>query len=386
MFRAGIYIGWVGYLNLGDEAMFDLCRSRFPSIRWSRLENISYGPQVTHFAKQEHPVRHLAEVITSEISTQRRLRSLVVKAIHKAALRSGREVGLCGGGTYINRNTSALENYFSVRDRTGSPVPTFGTGVIDPEFWSTHEKGWVDRRKDWVSVLSELPVVGVRGPLSKALLDDAGARNVVVCGDPAVSFHAPYAGKPRSRRAGTSLRVGINAGDCSGQLWGGRLEDVQESFAELAHWLRQSGHEIEIIPVWQKDVGACLDLARRAGLDRSVVSPICYRHEAFLSRVEKLDLLVALKLHAGILAAAANVPFVAIEYQPKFRDFASSIGWKDFIIRTDQLKPGSLIDLVSGLMAQLETQSSYLCKQLCNLMNTFEKYCGDIEPLLLRSN
>jgi hypothetical protein len=384
VFRAGIYIGWVGYLNLGDEAMFELCRNRFPSIRWSRLENIAYGPDVSHFAARGQKLRQLSEAVSSELLTQRRLRAIAVKAIHKVALLSGREVGLCGGGTYINRNAAAIENYISVRSRTRSLVPTFGTGVIQPEFWSNRENGWIDRRKDWVSVLAELPVVGVRGPISKSLLDDAGARNVVVCGDPAVAFHATYAGKPRSRSSRKPLRIGINAGDCSGQLWG-QLEDVQDSFVALARWLRQAGHEVEIIPVWQKDVEACLDVARRAELDQSAVSPVCYTHDAFLSRIEKLDVLVALKLHAGILAAAANVPFVSLEYQPKCRDFASSIGWNDFSIRTDELMPGKLIDIVAALMTQLETRSAELCKALCNLMNIFKNYCDTIEPLLLRA-
>ncbi len=384
MFRAGIYIGWVGYLNLGDEAMFELCRSRFSSVRWSRLENIAYGPDVSHLARRGQNLRRLSETITSEISTQRRLRAVVVKAMHKVALFSGREVGLCGGGTYINRNAAAIENYISVRNRTRALVPTFGTGVIHPEFWTTREPGWADRRKDWVSVLAELPIVGVRGPVSKALLDDAGARNVVVCGDPAVVFHAPYAGKPR-RASGNSLRVGINAGDCSGQLWG-RMEDVQDSFVALARWLRLAGHQVEIIPVWQKDVEACLDVAQRADLDRSAVTPVCYTSQAFLRRVEKLDLLVALKLHAGILAAAANVPFVSLEYQPKCRDFASSIGWKEFCIRTDALFPDKLIEAVSALIPQLETKSAELCAALFGLMNTFEAYCNDIEPVILRSN
>ena len=106
----------------------------------------------------------------------------------------------------------------------------------------------------------------------------------------------------------------------------GRPEDTEESLVVLAQWLRKSGHEIEIIPVWQKDLEACTRVARRAELAASVVAPVCYTSDSFLDRVEKLDLIVCLKLHAGVLAAAANVPFVSLEYQPKCRDFAASIG------------------------------------------------------------
>jgi hypothetical protein len=384
LLREGIYIGWVGFLNLGDEAMYELCRQRFPGIRWSRLQNISYAPSPRQFFRRgNREPDQLLQSMSEELATQRRLRHIATKALHKVARFLGREAGICGGGTYINRNAVALENYLSVRKATGGMVPTFGTGVIHPEFWSDREEGWVDRRKEWVSVLAELPVVGVRGPISKALLEDAGARNVVVCGDPAVAFHKRYALQSPGKRNEGRLRVGLNPGDCSGHQWG-HAEDVQDSFVGLAQWLKRSGHEVEIIPVWQKDVEACLDVARRAALDRSAVSPVCYTSKSFLRRVEKLDLMICLKLHAGILAAAANIPFISLEYQPKCRDFAASIGWEDFVVRTDQLEVGGLIELVVDLTEQLDSRRAKLCGEMCVLTNRFEQYCRQIEPLLLR--
>ena len=97
--------------------------------------------------------------LSEELKTQRRFRFLASKSLHKLMQYSGREVGLCGGGTLINRNATGLQSYISVRNRTRRPVPTFGTGVMNPEFWSTREEGWTDRRKEWVSVLAELPVL-----------------------------------------------------------------------------------------------------------------------------------------------------------------------------------------------------------------------------------
>lgn len=115
------------------------------------------------------------------------------------------------------------------------------------------------------------------------------------------------------------------------------------------------------------------------------MSPLCYTAEAFLSRVENLDLMVCLKLHAGVLAAAANVSFVILEYQPKCRDFAAGIGWEEFVVRTDDLKPGKLIDVVSSLVPRLDFLRAGLCRKMCGLMNRFEKYCHEIEPVLFES-
>jgi hypothetical protein len=384
LYRAGVYIGWVGFLNLGDEVMYELCCERFPSIHWALYETVAYSLQPRQFIRRSRrDIHHIFRLVSDELTHKRRLRSVVTNAIHTLARLTEQEVGMCGGGTFINRNADALNAYNSVRKRTGHPVPTFGNGVAHPEFWSSKEAGWVDRRKEWVAAMAELPLAGVRGPISKALLEDAGARNVVVCGDPAVAFHASYAGKTPSERVCGSLRVGINAGDCVERLWG-HAEGVQSALAALAVWLAKSGHQVEIIPVWPKDVEACVDVARRAALDQSVVSPVCWSREAFMSRVQQLDVMVCLKLHAGILAAAANVPFVSLEYQPKCRDFAVSIGWDDLVIRTDDLQPQILIDRVSNLIEQLDGQRKYLCKQMCVLMDNFEQYCRNIEPLLFQ--
>jgi len=117
-------------------------------------------------------------------------------------------------------------------------------------------------KKGRVAALEELPIVGVRGPLSKAQLDDAGARNVVVCADPAVLFHTSYPTPSEREHRDGPLRVGVNAGDCSGKLFG-RQEDVQEALASVVRWLRNAGHQVEIIPVWINDLEACIDVARQ---------------------------------------------------------------------------------------------------------------------------
>src|SRR5271169_1809225 len=77
-------------------------------------------------------------------------------------------------------------------------------------------------------------------------------------------------------------------------------------------------------------------------------------YSELLHQIENLDMIVAWKLYAGILAAAANVPFVSLEYEPKCRDLTASIGSEEFVMRADQIPPDGLIDLVSALIAQLD--------------------------------
>jgi polysaccharide pyruvyl transferase WcaK-like protein len=65
----------------------------------------------------------------------------------------------------------------------------------------------------------------------------------------------------------------------------------------------------------------------------------------FMRMAETHDLVVALTLHAGILSAVANAPFVHFEYQPKGRDFALSLKWEQLSPRRDHVSDTALIEL-----------------------------------------
>ena len=381
MIYKGTYLGWAGFDNLGDEAMYELCRNRFPRVLWSPSDELYREVNPGQFIRRRvRDPEYILRTLADEALHQRRLRALVTRGLHQISRRLGREAAILGGGTLINRNDEILERYLRARAETRSPVPVFGTGVCSPEFWAS-QPGWKDRRKEWVAATAELPVVGVRGPLSKELLEDAGATNALVSGDPAVGFHLAYSKRKISERQNQSLRIGINPSDCSGQLWGNH-EKVQESLAGLARWLASQKHSIEFVAVQPRDLAACEDVARRAGIAKSSMNKVHSTADSFLGLVEKLDLLVAVKLHAGILSAAANVPFVLLQYLPKCRDFALSIGWQDFAPRTDEINEAVLIDRVSALIEQLDSKKWELCSSMCALMHKFQGYCRQIELLL----
>lgn len=67
-----------------------------------------------------------------------------------------------------------------------------------------------------------------------------------------------------------------------------------------------------------------------------------------------MDLVVAMRLHALILAAAMSTPVVGIIYDPKVRAFLESIGQSEAGLEMDDMTPEVLVDAVCSVWAQRE--------------------------------
>ncbi|MGA2631637.1 MAG: polysaccharide pyruvyl transferase family protein [Terriglobia bacterium] len=374
---AGIYIGWVGEDNLGDEALWEVCRSTFRQAQWILWSELSYRYSASRYlAHAKRDKRYLLSALAEELWTQQKTRMLIRKLAHAWGSSGGTEVGMLGGGTLINREDTWLDAYKAIRQRTRRPVMVLGTGVAHPELWVA-EPGWLDKRKEWVALLEELPQVGVRGPVSKHLLEEAGARNVVIAGDPAVALHTPLSGGARPGEKQQRPRLGMNCG-YSGRMWG-NASSVLEIQSSLARELSARGWDIDLFAVIPSELQFCERVAKQAGLDRCGIE-LLTSPRAFFHKARTFDLVVAFKLHAGILAAAANIPFVMLEYQPKCRDFALSIDWERFTIRTDKLTGPNLLDLILSMGEQAPELQIKLCHSMCALRETFFAYCRKVEP------
>jgi polysaccharide pyruvyl transferase WcaK-like protein len=372
----GVYIGWVGRDNLGDEAMWQVCQARFPEIAWVPVDDPLHQWDAAAFARKVlRAPRHLLHTVGDELVHQRRFRGLLRAAGRARPRHVG--VGLLGGGTLINDGGKWLADYRLVKRQSARPVFVFGTGVAPPE-WLDHI-GLRDRRPEWAAVLRDLPFVGVRGPLSQRLLQEAGTDRVVVSGDPAVLFHRHQA--TAAEPSPPSIRIGISYGHSPSGLWG-RQGDLDRSLVALVRRLRFAGATVVVLPLRSQDLPACRRLIEGAGLDPSTLVSPPATPEAFLAAVQDLTALVTFRLHAAILAAAATVPFVMLEYHPKCADFAASLGWEAFTIRTDQASTAALLALLDRLLADRASYRRYLCVRMCALAATFRTYCDALEDHL----
>src|SRR5712672_1921594 len=81
--RADIYAGWIGFGNLGDEAMYEICRERFPSVSWSTFNQLSYRPDGVQWLRRgATDTRNLFRGFADEVWRQPRLRKLAAQGAH----------------------------------------------------------------------------------------------------------------------------------------------------------------------------------------------------------------------------------------------------------------------------------------------------------------
>ena len=277
------YVGWTGHDNLGDEAMLEATRLLMP---W-------------------------ADVQTSGDPT---------------------DLLLLGGGTLINRRIYL--DWLRDKDSPRSERAVLGTGVGSPDYW-----GLTEKPEDWVQFLGTCAYVGVRGPRSYDTLRSWGYRGrLEICGDTALMLP-----RPSDTPEVADGRLVVSPLSSEGELWGGDDRRVLQAFAELIAAAKADGREVWLLACFPRDDRICLEAMREAG-HPDLPYLAGYRDTTEAMRLlGSASVVVAERLHAAVLAAAAGAPFVGVEYRPKVRDFAASIGQESRVLRSDEVTAEALL-------------------------------------------
>lgn len=283
------YVGWTGHQNLGDEAMLAAVRTLMP---WAEIDPSAEDPDLL----------------------------------------------MLGGGTLFNANGG----YLSHVERLDSPYidrVVFGTGVRSPSYWGVTEP--VER---WWDILDSSLAVTVRGPDSERHLRRFGYEGQVdVIGDPALALERP---DNVERVAGRVVVCHVYTG---GRCWGGDDLAVFDRLAQTIARLTAEGREVVIMTAYPGDDRWAMSIMRDAGHPHLSYVPGYADLDATLELLSSSDLVIGERLHGAVLAAAVGTPFVAVEYRPKLRDFARSIGREDDVVRTDEME--RLDEVVDAVIA-----------------------------------
>jgi Polysaccharide pyruvyl transferase len=308
------YVGWIGHSNMGDEGMLEATKRMFPGVDLAVLPKNA------------------------------------VSVLERMSHRSIAHAAVIGGGTLIGHGyfRTRLESW--KRNHPELPIGIFGTGVEDPSFSVESGMDTAAELERWVDILHSASHVSVRGPRSQQILRDFGI-DAEVAGDPGLLL------KPESSRADDTI-LGLNFG-VSRAAWGGDVwSRVEDMLVEVGRNFVRKGWSVHCFPLWAPDVPHVRRLAGRIGSHAEVFDRWS-ELDALLDALARCHVFIGVKLHSVVFASAAGVPSIALEYQPKCRDFQRSIGRGAFTFRTDRANVADLLDALDELLANhsLHTES-----------------------------
>jgi len=233
---------------------------------------------------------------------------------------AGARALISGGGSLVQDVTSvrsALYYLGTMRaaQARGVPVAAIGQGI------GPLRRPWL--RAMTRSVFQRAAVISVRDGASAETLSAMGVTRPIHRGADLAFLMAPApqdrvrALLARSGLDASGLRIGLAVRDWPGLLAPGALGE------EVGRFAQARGAAVAILPFDRvRDRAASVAAAVAAGgrvID--AVSP-----QELLGVIGALDLVVAVRLHALIFAAALAVPAVGVAYDPKVPAFAAEAG------------------------------------------------------------
>jgi len=262
-----LYIGEIGYGNLGDDGCAYLVKERL-------------GDELTLKAFSEvSPDLPLLEVV------------------------------MIGGGTLLSLAGTPWMETMLMAARCAKRRVMLGTGVDPGIPWSERGIRTVKQLTD----LIEIEDRGVRGPISQAALAAVGIPTTIV-GDPMFLYEPP-----EGRKAGA---VGIVPGHQGRSVGGPHFHE------RMCGIIRIVGNPIRYIPVWIRDVGLEQAYQRETGLGQ-ITYPGKGFH-SIAKTLGECRAVITNRMHAGIVALTMGVPAFFIAHHIKVTDLCLALSWPHY--------------------------------------------------------
>lgn len=319
-------LGYYGFGNLGDEAVLAGIRQALNAVA---------GP--TEFLVLSHNPAESERLHPGVRAVNRwRWRDLA------AALR-GTDLFVFGGGSLLQDATSARSILWYalaalLARRRSRRVLWWGQGIGPLRASSS--------RRLVRLIANQADVLTVRDPASADLLKEVGSRrSIEVVADPAFVLEPAGAG---TRPTNDVLLLALRS-------W-----RAPEPLREAVKTVLALPGEITAFPMHLPD-----DMTFLRGLISSEVRVVNWQESGgtlsdTLAQFQAARLVVAMRLHALILAARCATPFVALSYDPKVDALARAAGQEDALLTVESLTGARLVDVIQNVQATRAARVEHL--------------------------
>lgn len=310
-----LYLGWLGQGNVGDDVLFELFKILFYKNSNLHQKNIAVNIDTFH---------------------QDRRYQMSLSSYDLIVLGAGSLMHL---PYWINICKEAMS--------LDIPVVSWGSG-IDGEYKNDQDlTEKVENMKQYHSFYENIDYLSVRGPLTKKILKRIGVKNNIhEVGDPALHYAAETYGDIMNS-SNNKKQILINWGTSYNNIFGRNEEKVENELVKVIHHLLAQGYNVKIYPIWTEDILAVQKLTAKVADKRCEAQTVVYDAKETQKVIQNSFLTINMKLHANILSASANKPFISLAYRGKCFDFSHTVQSLDYTVATDQLTASNIIQLVA---------------------------------------
>ncbi|NLY53593.1 MAG: polysaccharide pyruvyl transferase CsaB [Firmicutes bacterium] len=323
--------GYYGFGNAGDEAILEaIIRSLQEQDEQAEITVLSAQPERT---TAEHGVRAVHRTRLGQI----------VPALRRA------DLFISGGGGLLQDATSSRSLLYylgllRLARLLGCKTMVYANSI-----------GPIRRQRNQrltANILKKTDYITVRDQLSLQLLADLGVQGppMKLTADPVLLLPTPVI-EPKPQTLVIAVRE-----------WPSEHDFLEQVKLAGRRWV-QDGFSLRFIPFhYSRDLAISQQLAAEIGPGASCLS----QPQGFndlLGELAQAEVVVAMRLHALIMAAACNRPLVGIAYDPKIIGFLQSVD-QPLAGTTDNLQAQQLYEQVLAVYRQRDKLKQHLADQL----------------------
>ncbi len=341
--------GYYGYGNAGDEAVLAGLAQGFRDARPAgelELVALSGSPAATEAA---HGI----------MAADRYGASALVKTIART------DIFLSGGGSLLQDVTSAHGIFYylgvvRLAQMLGKKTMFIAQGIGPLRLARS--------RRLVASVANRLGAITVRDPDSASLLREIGTTKppIEVTADPALLL-TPNSPLPPAAVDGGAARNEAGIFGVALRPWQGQ-EGLGGHIAN-ACGPALGGHRALLFPMQpQTDRPAAEQFAQK--WHQASRATLCSPEKglpSLISNIASCEMMIGMRLHALILAAACGVPSVALSYDPKVDAFMQGSGQGDAVYRLAEPDPDALTEMLARVWAARAVRAQSLQARLPEL-------------------
>jgi glycosyltransferase involved in cell wall biosynthesis len=319
-----LYLGWLGKENVGDEVLYELFKLMFYKYHKSEVKDTAVN-----------------------IDTLSTVQSYIVDV-------SAYDLIVLGGGSLLQYPYFLKICQDGVNK--GIPVVSWGTGVdgaYNKEHLNTiHISG--ENTKDILSLYEQFEYISVRGPFSKNILKNSGLKKQVYeVGDPALAYSKEMFGDELEYK-GSSRKILVNWGTSYNNIFGGNELAVENELVTVIKELLSQDYSVIVYPIWTEDIEPVKRLVQKVNDNRCEIISEVYEAKILQKFISQAYMTINLKLHANILSAAANRPFISLAYRGKCFEFANTVDCSEYALATNETTSNRILDMLKSIEINYE--------------------------------